>query len=99
MTFTTAHAEPNDARRSRSGLRGPQRQGNVSVSWAATRTFPLAHPAGCEAPDRAFAAGLYVWAVSMIVVRELTLEVVEQTVKDLVSRRELESAFHSVETE
>ena len=38
-------------------------------------------------------AGLYLWAANMIVVRELSMEVINKTVEDLIEMGELENAF------
>ncbi len=40
-----------------------------------------------------YAGGLYLWAADMIVVRTLTQDAIERTVRDLLSQGDLESAF------
>jgi hypothetical protein len=43
------------------------------------------------------ASGLYLWASNMILVRELSMESIERTVKDLMANDEFESAFAYLE--
>ena len=37
--------------------------------------------------------GLYLWATDMIIVKELSLSIIAETVADLLSQREFEGAF------
>lgn len=39
------------------------------------------------------ASGLYLWAINMILVRELSMENIERTIEDLIANEEFESAF------
>lgn len=41
-------------------------------------------------------AGLYLWAVNMVLVQELTLRAIERTVDDLLSNGEFEHAFEEL---
>ena len=44
-------------------------------------------------------AGLYLWAANMILVHQLSMEVIDETVQDLLENGELESAFARLSTQ
>jgi hypothetical protein len=45
------------------------------------------------------AAGLYLWATNMILVRELSIEAVKTTVRDLMTNGEFDKAFSVLDDE
>jgi hypothetical protein len=71
---------------------------NGTVRYSAT-FFTLRNLASLFAKNRQTgecAAGTYLWAADMILVQDLRIETIRQTIEDLLRSGELESACHQI---